>query len=237
MTVQSDHLLAYALGQLDPVETARVEAELQADPVLQAELQQHLDALTTLVDDLDLAAVQVPADAEERLLARVRAEEAGTAPHLQAVTPSSISPHAADPVPALHTGPVRRKSWWVPAGLSLAAALALAFFLRPAEDPVSRYARLPGAVTKPIETPGEQLGTLVRLADGRVYVHLKRPPADGRTYQLWHIRDGQPASLGVFAGDGLLTGSLPQGATLAVSVEPPGGSPQPTTEPLFAQGV
>lgn len=234
MTVQSDQLLAYALGQLDPVETAQMEAALQADPALQAELQQHLDALSTLLDELDLSTVEVPADAEERLLARVRAE--GSASSLQTETTSS----APGPAP-LESGsnalPVRKKAWWIPAGLSLAAALALAFFLRPAEDPVSRYARLPGAVAQPIGTPEEQLGTIVRLTDGRVYVHLKRPPADGRTYQLWQIKDGQPASLGVFSGDGLLTEGLPQGVTLAVSVEPPGGSPQPTTPPLFAQRV
>lgn len=231
MTVQSDQLLAYALGQLDPVETAQMEAALQADPALQAELQQHLDALATLLDELDLSTVQVPADAEERLLARVRAE--GSASSLQTETTSAAAPLESGSNALL----VRKKAWWIPAGLSLAAALALAFFLRPAGDPVSRYARLPGAVTQPIGTPEEQLGTIVRLTDGRVYVHLKRPPADGRTYQLWQIKDGQPASLGVFAAEGMLTEGLPQGVTLAVSVEPPGGSPQPTTPPLFAQRV
>ena len=43
-------------------------------------------------------------------------------------------------------------------------------------------------------------------------------------------------SLGVFGQD-VLTAALPQGASVAVSVEPPGGSPQPTTTPLFVQAL
>uniref|UniRef100_UPI0028698877 anti-sigma factor n=1 Tax=Deinococcus sp. TaxID=47478 RepID=UPI0028698877 len=108
---------------------------------------------------------------------------------------------------------------------------------RPSGDPLSQYAGTPGAVSTPVLAGGQALGTLVRLPDGRVYVHLDRPARTGQTYQLWQIRAGVPVSLGVFDGAGLLTSALPPEATVAVTVEPPGGSPQPTTKPLFAQSV
>lgn len=54
-------------------------------------------------------------------------------------------------------------------------------------------------------------------------------------HQLWLMRpDAQPRSLGLFAGDTPLPASgLDKSATsLAVTVEPDGGSPQPTTQPI-----
>lgn len=67
----------------------------------------------------------------------------------------------------------------------------------------------------------------------------------GRTYQLWGIGDGAPVSLGTFDTDA--TGSavellqvgqpeLPEAAAFqvaAITVEPAGGSPQPTENPRF----
>jgi anti-sigma-K factor RskA len=61
-------------------------------------------------------------------------------------------------------------------------------------------------------------------------------PADGRAHELWAIAgDNAPVSLGVMPADGsgavtLPQGLAPQGLVLAISDEPPGGSPtgQPT---------
>jgi anti-sigma-K factor RskA len=69
------------------------------------------------------------------------------------------------------------------------------------------------------------------------------PPAQaGRTYQLWGIREGdQPVSLGTFdtAADGTAVVALaaPAGAAFEISAltdEPAGGSPLPTTTPFLA---
>ncbi|MFC4639676.1 anti-sigma factor domain-containing protein [Deinococcus hohokamensis] len=251
MTTEPDQLIAYALGQLSPAEAARVEASLQASHALQTELQQHLDALEHLLDDLDLQAVQVPEGAEERLLARVRAEtpvaEGGPATPVQPLRPPATPPAPAEARRTVPGVPVSRPgatsgqssrsggSWWLPAILSLAAAVTLVAVLRAPADPLERYARMPGAVRQEVTAAQGPLGTLVRLTDGRVFVHLNRTPSGGQTYQLWQVGAGQPTSLGVFGSGGLLTASLPPEITLAVSVEPAGGSPQPTTTPLFAQ--
>ena len=124
MTIDPDQLTAYALGILSPDEEARVQAALEADPALRARLRADQEALTALVEALPPA--DLPPGAEDRLMARLAAErEQGT---------------LADP-------PRRRVAWWPLAALGLAAALALAFVLRPPADPLQRYARLPGATT------------------------------------------------------------------------------------------
>jgi anti-sigma-K factor RskA len=72
------------------------------------------------------------------------------------------------------------------------------------------------------------------------------PPApQGRTYQLWGIpKDGAPVSLGTFdtspTGEGRHVITAPSGLTIAVGAvteEPAGGSPQPTTTPFLVGQV
>ncbi|MDC7123407.1 anti-sigma factor [Cellulomonas fimi] len=61
-------------------------------------------------------------------------------------------------------------------------------------------------------------------------------PDDGRVYQLWVVREGKPLSAGVMTSD---DGTVRQfaddfapGDALAVTVEPAGGSAQPTSDPI-----
>jgi len=81
--------------------------------------------------------------------------------------------------------------------------------------------------------------TLVSTGDGAVFAAAGLPtPADGRTYQLWVIAPGGATqSLGVLALDanGRLEQQVPTpapGESIALSIEPAGGSEQPTTVPL-----
>lgn len=238
MTIDREDLLLYAVHQLPPAREAEVQAALDADPTLWAHVQDDLDALTLLLDDLDLTQVTVPEDSEERLLSRIRMErsvhaqqeEITSIPFNSSSESSQLPDAPAQVLQGRRTGP---PAWW--AALALVAAAAMFFALRPPTDPLQRYVNTPGAVATTVKNGQENIGTLVRLPDGRVYVHLVRPADAGRTYQLWQIQAGKPVSLGVFGAQGVLTAPLTPGATLAVSVEPPGGSPQPTTKPLFAQ--
>jgi len=79
---------------------------------------------------------------------------------------------------------------------------------------------------------------------GRVVIAASSlpPAAAGRTYQLWGIETGKaPVSLGTFntdaSGRAFASVSVPPGLRIAVTAvtdEPTGGSPQPTTTPFLA---
>ena len=104
-------------------------------------------------------------------------------------------------------------------------------------------------------SPDAQSATLVaqgRPPSVRLYLNRRRnvvviaaadlpPAAPGRTYQLWGIADGKPVSMGTFntGQDGRATVSLPVASDArfqlsAITDEPAGGSPQPTTTPFIA---
>jgi anti-sigma-K factor RskA len=67
---------------------------------------------------------------------------------------------------------------------------------------------------------------------------------DQQTYELWLIPAGgepQPAGLFVPSGTGavevLVEGPIEPGVTLGLTIEPAGGSSQPTGDILFAEGL
>jgi anti-sigma-K factor RskA len=228
VTIDQDQLTAYALGILPPEEEVRVRAAIEADPTLRAQLDADLAALVALSESLPDS--PVPAGAEDRLLARLHAERPAAGP---VVTPLP-TPTSSQSVSVPLSRPARRPLWPLLATLGLAAAVTAVLLMRPA-DPVSQYANTPGAVTETVEMEGRDLGQLVRLPDGRAYLYLSSAADAGRVYQLWQIVGGKPASLGVFDGQGIEIKGLEAGATIAVSVEPTGGSEQPTTKPILVR--
>jgi hypothetical protein len=98
----------------------------------------------------------------------------------------------------------------------------------------------PGARLVQQKLPGGGTATMV-VADDRAVVGgagLPALPSD-RAYQLWRIRGSQitSAGLGPAGNEGTgrwsrLVGDVQPGDVVAVSVEPAGGSAQPTTTPL-----
>lgn len=62
----------------------------------------------------------------------------------------------------------------------------------------------------------------------------------GKTYELWYIsQSGTVASAGLFTPSGartvsILTGRMKAGDTIGITIEPAGGSTQPTTKPIVA---
>lgn len=57
---------------------------------------------------------------------------------------------------------------------------------------------------------------------------------EGHVYQLWSITEGKPSSVGVLddPDKGASMSMPPSGTEVAITVEPVGGSDQPTTEPI-----
>lgn len=78
-----------------------------------------------------------------------------------------------------------------------------------------------------------------QLGKAAVSVSGLPPAPDGKTYQVWFVGPGGEATsaglLGVDAegsGQALLAGEATPADSVAMTVEPAGGSPQPTTEPF-----
>ena len=77
-----------------------------------------------------------------------------------------------------------------------------------------------------------ELGKSALLVDG-----LGSLPSD-KVYELWYIGEGGPVSAGTFsAANGttwrVLDGAMSAGDKVGVTVEPQGGSKQPTTDPIM----
>ncbi|MDV6376593.1 anti-sigma factor domain-containing protein [Deinococcus arenicola] len=235
-----DDALALALGSLSPQDAGRVDRALDTDPALLAEYRSDLAALHALPETLPPA--QVPAGALDRLMERVRAEKAGQGEPPPAVTPLNASDaerkpmQTSGPQTAEQQRPQNRTLGWTLGALGLAAAVTAFLVLRPPADPLTRYAGMPGAVSQPLTGADQaQIGQVVRLTDGSAFLYLSAAPPSDRVYQLWQIKGKTPVSLGVIDGQGKLIQDAPNGVTLAVSVEPPGGSEQPTTTPILVQ--
>lgn len=224
----------YVLGVLDAGARAAIEREMAADPNAAAEVARWQQHLLPLAEDV------APTAPPDHVWARVQRElGAGQSAQRKAV-------------PALRGG------WWN--SLSLwrgfafgAAAVAAAFIIAFIVVPRSRVA----APAPPVA----YMASTITQIDGQVgwtatmdlqHAHMVVVPAkpqsipSGRAPELWLIPAGQkPIAVGMIATnapttlklDPALLAQLGPTAALAVSVEPPGGSPtgQPTG-PVIGKG-
>jgi anti-sigma-K factor RskA len=84
--------------------------------------------------------------------------------------------------------------------------------------------------------PGGGLTTALVSGDEALFSATNMPatPA-GKTYQLWVVADGVATSAGLMGeGTTRVVVDAAAGDTLAVTVEPAGGSKQPTTTPIVS---
>ena len=209
----------YVLGLLEPADAREVEAALVANNALKRAVvfwEQRLHPLSAIAP-----AAEPPADMWERISARLESQQAAS----------------RMPVWWNNAAPWR----WATGALAVAAAVLLFFVAVPPSSSPSLVAVL--------NSPKTQTASFVATAgrDGLVLrtVASASPPA-GRAYELWAIypHAARPAPLGVISADGALRiASLPAefraGTTLAISIEPPGGSPtgQPTGPVVFTGAV
>ena len=128
---------------------------------------------------------------------------------------------------------------WATAGLAAATAALVIYIAVPPSAP--------SLVAGLHEPQSEAANWIATIGPGGLHlsaVTQEKPPAS-RVYELWAIAKsgGKPRALGVIPADGKLQlTALPHdvnaGATLAISVEPPGGSPTGLpTGPVVFVGV
>lgn len=218
-----DLLPAYALGSLASEETRRVEQHLLSCLICRDES----NALQGFAEQLSFAApVATPSpELKDRLMQRVQAAR----PPQRQVT-KRLWQERFLPV-------------WGLAGLCLIVALAgLNLFLWQQLAQPQDFASRNEMRTAPLSSPdrdSKATGYVLISEDGdsgALVVDGLPPLEDGRQYQVWLIREGQLTSGAIFSTDEKSYGttrirapeSLLEYSAVDITIEPTGGSPQPT---------
>ncbi|HJS18699.1 MAG TPA: anti-sigma factor [Anaerolineales bacterium] len=223
-----DLLPAFALGSLDTDEASQVQEHLSSCLICRAESEafQEISAQMAL-----LAPVADPSpDLKERLMTRVQA----TRPKPRVQEQAASRPLVERLLPA-----------WGLASLVLILALgAVNLFLWQRlgyQDAFTAPGGMRAVPLSPLDAASNATGFVLVSADGEdgALVVDGLPPLDeSQEYQLWLIRDGERTSGAVFSTDEnnyggtriRAPGSLLEYTSVGITIEPAGGSPQPTGE-------
>lgn len=217
---------AYVLGALDESERREFEGYLAAHPELQAEV----DELGSVVDLLALAP-----------------QEYEPSPELRRNLLGSIGD--ASDAPSQRRARSRARIFG-PGGLAAAAIAILALvglFLWNASlrgEVEDLRGTLETRETHELQGSGpaeDVRGEVVEVGDGRAVLVAENLPStpEGEVYETWLMHDDIPEPAGLFEpGDGgdaaaPIEGSIDEADAVAVTVEPSGGSPAPTSDILM----
>jgi anti-sigma-K factor RskA len=226
-----EDLAAYLLDALPADEARAMELHIEGCARCQERtrwLRASVELLPTAVEQLE-----PPPELKERLMRTVRAE-AAPPPAAQAEVPAPERRQAgwlgrlfALPRPAIALG----------ATVLLAGAGAIGYALGSGDD-----ARQTTTVRAAVAPPGAQV-TLERDGDRGILRVSGLPQHSNRIYEVWIARGKQVRPAGLFQVDrqGRGAAAIPHGLESAdqvmVSLEPPAGSLQPTSEPVVVTDV
>ena len=219
----------YALGTLDPSERATLAARRVREPELDQAIRAWEARLAPLAEAAP--AIEPPRDVLAAIEARIGA------------SPSAAGPSAPQPdssVVALR----RSVSLWRSAAIAasvLAAMLAIGFVVRESTREAVPH-EFVAILQKDAGSPAIEVTVNLDRRELTVRpVAAQAPP--GKSYELWIIdaKLGAPRSLGVIGDTGRAANlsafdpAVVENATYAVTVEPPGGSPdgKPSGPPVF----
>lgn len=232
MTRPIDDLTAlatpYALHAIPESERADIDRRIAAAPpeVARAFADEVRAVRETMAVISAATAVEPPHELRDRVLAEI------------------------GPPPVTQLQPRRRR--WQTAVLAAAAAvviglgaLGVGMALRPAPkmSTAEQVFAAPDVRTISGDIPGGGTATVVFSREknaGFLVMNNVAPPKTGTVYQMWLINDSGPHSAGTMDAQAVApstTAVLPalDGSTrLAFTVEPPGGSQQPSSEPFAA---
>lgn len=251
-----DELAPYLLGELSDAEVEALERHLAFCDACRGELHALGEGLTVLVDGLSAEAP--PEGAWQAIAARVRGDaHAGDGPAVDAAAappkdalreePGESRAAPAAPQPAAAPGrdvaaarrAPRAAPWttWALAAILVLAAGALWWgwtgrsALRAVEQEqtvVARWLARDDVVVRSLPMrDGGPLGSVLVLPDGRALLVLAAEPPEDRVYQAWGIGGDRTVSLGVVQ-DRVTEYRVDPFERFWLSLEPPGGSEQPT---------
>ncbi len=209
----------YALGTLDAVEKAQAEELLRSDRAFAAEVERWRRRFDPLLAALP---VTPPDGVLEAVFSQIEPPQNSSTEIFQLRSKASAW------------------KWTAGGAAAIAASLLVALLLRPVPPPQSSH------FVAVLEAPDRTPAFVASSGDNGLYVRrVGAPPPQGRSFELWAIRDGAaPQSLGV-AGPATIipiakltqkTGGEPLSKiVLAVTNEPEGGSPtgKPSGAPIF----
>jgi anti-sigma-K factor RskA len=245
MAEERDELLALgAAGALSPEEAAELERVLATDPQAAARYAEMVDDVTILAESV---AEPPPAGMRAAVLAAIAAEPQESAdndlPAAPLPPPTGLAGQSVEPTHVAPVVPIHRRRWWVPATAVAAAIVIIGGALivtrdadAPSDDTMAAVLDDEDAVTVELTGPAGNL-RLVKSEEHDATVLIGDDvvaPAEPEVLQLWAIEDDQPSSMGTFRpnDDGhveiVMEGTEPEGALYAVTIEPEGGSEQPT---------
>lgn len=227
-----DQLPALAFGSLDADEAARVEEHLSSCLVCRRELA-ALEAVTAQLA-YAIPPVEPPPGLRDRLMDRVRATR--SQPRLVQSQPSRSRLERLLPA-------------WGLASLLLILALAVVNLLLWQRVNRMEFFTTPGGLRAvPLastDAAPSATGFVLVSADGEdgaLIVDGLPPLAETQEYQLWLMRDGEKISGAVFSTDEHSYGgtriraphSVLEYSSAEITIEPAGGSPQPTGAQVLA---
>ena len=218
-------IAAYVMGAVPEEEVPAIRAHILSCEACFAEAESYTEALAALTTSVE--PVPLPKGFTQRVLDEVRG-------------PSTASPRAK---------PARGRLWGVLVpGIAVIAVLALlttTFALVRSIDHRRDYEQVVASIVRDrdafsLEGPGGAEAVLASSEEGLVLVAVDLGEAPrGRDYQLWLMKDGVPTpgvtfdvegSVVVVESDADVEGY--EGA--AITVEPDGGSREPTTDPVLS---
>ncbi|KAB7745145.1 hypothetical protein GA707_04070 [Nostocoides sp. F2B08] len=236
-----DLLAAYLLDAVDEHERLLVEEHLLTCP----DCEHEVATLTPTVEALALAATPQtpPAQVREAVLH-------GIEPASRPGAPRQTSPPTAFADPARHDDLGARRSSRAARRLSLlvAAAAAVALFMFVAIGP---FRGAPDLTTETVAAAADAQRFEAQVGEATATVIVSRemdkvaietrdmtPAPEGRDYQLWFSHpDGTVSDAGVMPRDEdaemVIEVDLGDAVGVAVTMEPEGGSEQPTSEPVL----
>jgi len=204
----------YALDALDPEEEREFERHLAACP----RCREAVAAFSATAAELACAVAPAapPPELRGRITAAVRAEQSNVVP---------LRPRWATAALAV-------------AAVAACAAIGLGIWGAHLHSELSSPGQL-----QALPLSGAQGSVVVgRHGEAALVVSGLAAAPSGRTYELWVMRGSSAKPAGLFAGGGGTTTvhvgePVGSGERVGVTLEPAGGSPQPTSAPLFTSAV
>lgn len=262
MSTDRDYLAAgLALGGLSDAELTEAQNLADTDAVFRSEVAAYSDTMALMAES-DAEADSSAMDTPEPISAATRnAILSIPNTHAQEDAPAAGNQSSSDapPPPADLAEHRRKRRPWVTWAAAAAAIVILAGIgantwqlqqkqnhleeeLASTQQQLGDSTRLMGAGDLQTDTADLPDGGSVTVAWSESEQLIRFSPQDvsaapnGKSLQMWVIGDDGPESVGLMTGEPVTIADEPfaKGSLFGITVEPAGGSAQPTTDPIVA---